>query len=75
MSSPDRAKGFAVILERDLPDRVCVEDMERLLLAIRGVKEVVPLGPDDAGDQVTAERVKHELWEQVHKVFFPKAEK
>jgi hypothetical protein len=38
------------------------------------VKEVVALEPN-AEDLLIATRVKYELWEKVHAVFFPKKEK
>jgi hypothetical protein len=64
----DRYKAFLVTLDSDLRS----DDAEPTIAAIRQIKGVIDVEPvvADSADHVARQRVRVELWEKIHKLFW-----
>ncbi len=66
----DRLKGCFVAFDRDIRE----DDAEGILNAIRHLRGVAAVEKhvSDLGDWNARERVRHELWDQIRDVFWPR---
>lgn len=69
----DRLKGCVVVFTDDIRE----DNTEAMLNAIRMIKGVLAVHPagTDINDVFAEDRVRYELWQKVHSVFYPKASK